>query len=51
MEKIQPGKFIELTYDLYEVQPDGTDKLVHQVDPSDPENAPLTVWSKVVSLM
>ena len=37
MEKIQPGKFIELTYDLYEVQPDGTDKLVHQVDPSDPE--------------
>nr|MDE5811550.1 peptidylprolyl isomerase [Muribaculaceae bacterium] len=25
------------TYDLYEVKPDGTEVLVHQVDPADPE--------------
>lgn len=37
MEKIQPGKYVEIIYDLYQVNPDGTEKLVHQVDPSDPE--------------
>lgn len=37
MEKIQPGKYVELIYDLYEVTPDGEEILVHQVDPSDPE--------------
>jgi FKBP-type peptidyl-prolyl cis-trans isomerase SlyD len=37
MEKIEPGKYVEMTYDLYQVNPDGTEKLVHQVDPEDPE--------------
>lgn len=37
MEKIEPGKYVELVYDLYEITPDGDEKLVHQVDPSDPE--------------
>lgn len=36
MEKIQPGKYVELGYDLYEVTPDG-DKLVHQTNTEDPE--------------
>ncbi len=38
MEKIQPGKFVELGYDLYEITPDGTQNLVHQTDDADPEN-------------
>lgn len=37
MEKIEPGKYVELGYDLYEVAPDGTQKLVHQTAPEDPE--------------
>lgn len=37
MEKIQPGKFVEIIYDLYQVNDDKTEKLVHQSDPSDPE--------------
>ena len=37
MEKIKPGKYVEITYDLYQINPDGTEKLVHQVDPADPE--------------
>lgn len=37
MEKVQPGKYVELVYDLYEVLPDGGEKLVHQTDPHDPE--------------
>lgn len=37
MEKIQPGKFVEMTYDLYQVNEDKTEKLVHQTDPADPE--------------
>lgn len=36
MEKIKPGKYVELGYDLYEVTPDG-DKLVHQTSADDPE--------------
>jgi FKBP-type peptidyl-prolyl cis-trans isomerase SlyD len=36
MEKIQPGKYVELGYDLYEVTPQG-EKLVHQTDAEDPE--------------
>lgn len=36
MEKIQPGKYVEVTYDLYEITPEG-DKLVHQVLADDPE--------------
>lgn len=37
MEKIEPGKYVEITYDLYEIKPDGTEELVHQVDAEDPE--------------
>ena len=37
MEKIQPGKYVELGYDLYEVAADGSQKLVHQTDVEDPE--------------
>lgn len=37
MEKIQPGKYVEMVYDLYKVNPDGTEELVHQVDADDPE--------------
>lgn len=36
MEKIQPGKYVELGYDLYEVGPKG-ETLVHQTDAEDPE--------------
>ncbi len=36
MEKIQPGKYVELGYDLYEVTPAG-ETLVHQTDAQDPE--------------
>lgn len=35
--KIEPGKYVELVYKLYEVLPDGSDKLVHESDPEDPE--------------
>lgn len=37
MEKIQPGKYVEMSYDLYRVNEDGTETLVHQTDPKDPE--------------
>lgn len=37
MEKIEPGKYVEMVYDLYSVNPDGTETLVHQSDPEDPE--------------
>lgn len=37
MEKIQPGKYVELGYDLYEVQPNGGQILVHQTIAEDPE--------------
>ncbi len=36
MEKIQPRKYVELGYDLYEVTPAG-ENLVHQTDAQDPE--------------
>lgn len=37
MEKIQPGKYVEMIYDLYQVNADGSQELVHQVDEEDPE--------------
>lgn len=37
MEKIEPGKYVELGYDLYAIEPDGTEKLVHQTNAEDPE--------------
>lgn len=37
MEKIEPGKYVELGYDLYQVNADGSETLVHQTSPEDPE--------------
>lgn len=37
METIKPGKYVAMTYDLYQIDPDGKETLVHQVDPADPE--------------
>lgn len=34
---VEPGKYVELGYDLYEVSPEGGEKLVHQTDVNDPE--------------
>lgn len=36
MEKIEPGKYVELGYDLYQIDAKG-EKLVHQTDEEDPE--------------
>ncbi|MDE6100658.1 MAG: FKBP-type peptidyl-prolyl cis-trans isomerase [Paramuribaculum sp.] len=47
MEKIQPGKYVELGYDLYEVTPDG-DKLVHQTSADDPERIIFGVTQGVI---
>lgn len=48
MEKIEPGKYVEMVYDLYEVAPDGTEKLVHQSDPDDPEKIVFGVTPGVI---
>ena len=37
MERIETGKYVELGYDLYAVEADGREQLVHQTDKSDPE--------------
>ncbi len=49
MEKIQPGKYVELGYDLYAVDPDGTEKLVHQTDAEDPEKIVFGVTRGVIA--
>lgn len=36
-ETVQPGKYVELGYDLYTVAADGKQELVHQTNPEDPE--------------
>ena len=47
MEKIKPGKYVELGYDLYEVTPEG-EKLVHQTDVEDPEKIIFGVTQGVI---
>lgn len=47
MEKIEPGKYVEMAYDLYEVTPEG-DKLVHQTDVDDPEKIVFGVTRGVI---
>lgn len=47
MERIQPGKYVELGYDLYEITPDG-DKLVHQTTDDDPEKIIFGVTPDVI---
>lgn len=37
MEKIENGKYVEMVYDLYKINPDGSEELVHQVDEDEPE--------------
>lgn len=37
MEKILPGKYVEIAYELYEIHPDGKEDLVHTVEPKDAE--------------
>lgn len=48
MEKIQPGKYVELGYDLYRINPDGTETLVHQTDSEDPEKIVFGVTRGVI---
>lgn len=37
MEKIEPKKYVEIVYDLYKINPDGTETLMHHGVESDPE--------------
>ena len=37
MEKILPGKYVEISYELFEVAPDGSETLVHNVVDEEPE--------------
>lgn len=39
MEKIQPGKYIEFTYDLSKINADGSEEVLHQMVDEDPEKA------------
>ncbi|MCM1450451.1 MAG: FKBP-type peptidyl-prolyl cis-trans isomerase [Clostridiales bacterium] len=49
MEKIAPGKYVEMVYDLYTVAPDGTQTLVHQSDPEDPEKIIFGITQGVIA--
>lgn len=46
--KIEPGKYIELVYDLYTNDKTDGEKLVHQTDPEDPEKIIFGVTQGVV---
>ncbi len=48
MEKIEPGKFVSIVYDLYAVSETGEDTLVHQSDPEDPEKIIFGVTQGVI---
>ena len=37
--EIKPGKYFEIAYKLYRVNPDGTETLVHEVTAEDPDRA------------
>lgn len=37
MDKIQPGKYVEIAYDLYASLPGEPETQVHTVEPADPE--------------
>ncbi len=49
MEKIVPGKFVSLIYNLYAVGADGSQELVHQSDPKDPEKIIFGVTKGVIA--
>lgn len=46
--KIEPGKYVELVYDLYTNDKTDGEKLVHQTDPEDPEKIIFGVTQGVV---
>lgn len=46
--KIKPGKYVELTYDLYQTEQGAEPRLVHQSDPSDPEKIIFGVTQGVI---
>lgn len=46
--KIEPGKYVEMVYDLYTVADDGAETLVHQVAPEDPERLVFGVTRGVI---
>lgn len=48
MQQITSGKYVELVYDLFEVRPDGSGKLVHQSDATDPERIVFGVTPGVI---
>ncbi len=48
MEKIEPGKHVSLIYDLYAIDDDGSQELVHQSDPEDPEQIIFGVTQGVI---
>lgn len=48
MEKIEPGKYVELGYDLYQIEPGKDEVLVHQTDVSDPEKIVFGVTKGVI---
>lgn len=47
MEKIEPGKYVEMVYDLSVVTPDG-EELVHKVEPDSPERIVFGVTMGVI---
>lgn len=47
MEKIEPGKYVEMVYDLSVVTPDG-EELVHKVEPDSPERIVFGVTKGVI---
>lgn len=49
MEKIIPGKHVSLVYDLYAIDADGKEELVHQSDPEDPEQIIFGVTQGVIA--
>lgn len=49
MEKITPGKHVSLVYDLYAVNADGSETLMHQSDPQDPEQIIFGVTQGVIA--
>lgn len=42
-EKIEPGKYFELVYNLYRINADGSETLVHEVEDDDPDCAILGI--------
>lgn len=47
-ELITPGKYVELGYDLYVINPQGDETLVHQTDKNDPERLVYGVTEGVI---